>query len=353
MTTGGLIMDKNKLLSSLFLIIVFMTIVVFSCFLTSSLEYAVRDEKLVNNFLGPKAKSFKIIPEEDAADWPRALFEISEPHVISKSLDEFGSTVGIYISGSVDIVPDMKEGRFFNERDFTAGGKYAVVGEKILPATLAKNDKRFFIFENQEYEVIGVMKNRNANDWLGYRSYLNLKALTCNIDYLWINHFGIDAGDKTRTVYAQLKSGIEQEGMQFKNVSIEMIESPLLSVMRKKSFEIMMFSLVFVVFVVNTISVTGYWLDRKRLEIGVKKCCGANNYQIAFGIIKELLAIALFSFGSGIVLYGIISYALYRRIDFYFISLLMTMGIVVASSILTSVYPIIKTSKIEPVHMMR
>lgn len=346
-------MDKNKLLSSLFLIIVFMTIVVFSCFLTSSLEYAVRDEILVNNFLGPEAKSFKIIPEEDAANWPRALFEIPEHCVISKPLDILGSTVGIYISGSVDIIPEMKEGRFFNERDFAAGGKYAVVGEKILPDTLAKNDKRFYIFENQEYEVIGVMKNRNADDWLGYRSYLNLKALTGNIDYLWVDHFGIDAGDKTHTVYVQLKSGIEQEGMQFKSASIDMIESPLLSVMRKKSFEIMMFTLVFVIFAVNTISVTGYWLDRKRLEIGVKKCCGASSYQIAFGVIKEIMVIALFSFGCGMVLYAIISYALYRRIDLYFFSMLMTMGIVVASSILTSAYPIIKAAKIEPVHMMR
>src|SRR3712207_2843699 len=198
--------------------IIFITIVVFACFLTSSIQNAIQDEKLINNFLGTDTKWFNVEPLKDNIKWPKELFNMKGNYVISKPLDSNLSTIGLFISGKVNFVPEMKEGRFFNEKDFLHNNKCAVIGEKFSKNIKNKNGKRYCLIENKEYEVIGVMKYRRKFDCTGFRCYVNLKSVTENINLLWANDFGIDAGNNTESVYSQLKQSIKNKGFKFKEV---------------------------------------------------------------------------------------------------------------------------------------
>lgn len=343
----------RKYSSSIFLLTIFTSIVIFSCYLSTSIESVVKDQKLINHFMGDDSISFIITPAESATSWPQSLFDLPDDSIISKQLDDSGNLVGLYSTSDIKVEIEMREGRFFTKDDLVTREKIVVIGEELVEKTIKLEGKQYFPIGNENYEVIGILKNRRQDDWLGYRSYVNLMSLYDNINLLWVGNFGIDAGDSTDSVFLTLREAIEGEGFEVIQSSKELIQSPIERIMNDGKFTIFMFLFILFIFILNTISVTSYWIDYKTKEIGVKKGWGANNIHIAFDLLKDLLKITMISFVLGTLLYMLLSFAINQTIIIYFNSLFFSFFIIILSSILTTVIPIIKASKIQPIEMLR
>lgn len=77
---------------------------------------------------------------------------------------------GWYRQGEMEI-PNVTEGRFFTEEEMTKAVRYAVVGKNVLKDFVVEKDgKRTFTYENQTFEVIGVVGREghetSLDDWV-------------------------------------------------------------------------------------------------------------------------------------------------------------------------------------------
>jgi putative ABC transport system permease protein len=301
--------------------------------------------------MSSNAKSFKIMPSE-SNNWPQVLFDYTDEYIISKQLDSLGSLIGVFSNYEMTTVPEMEEGRFFSSHDFLNNEDYAVIGKNLLKDTKIIEGKRFYHIENKPYEVIGIIKYRKDYDWTGYRCYINLKSVIYNSNFLWTGNFGFDTKNDVEHAYQSFKESIEKEGFSVIDFKKE-VKSPLLRILNNIRFLLFVFVTILFIFIVNTVSVTTAWIESKYMELGVKKCFGANNIHICLDVVKKIFFIGVISFVIGVVVYSVLSLLLYNNIQIYFYSLAASFLITFITALLTSICPIIKSFKIEPVEMLR
>ncbi len=91
---------------------------------------------------------------------------------------------GWYYKGDFG-VPEITEGRFFTEEETETACEYAVVGKNVLEDFVEERDgKRFFTYNDQEFEVIGIVgregHDTTLDDWVFLPLQTVLERYGCN-----------------------------------------------------------------------------------------------------------------------------------------------------------------------------
>lgn len=344
-------MTTYKFRSSLFIIIIFLVIALFTCFITAAIEESVDSQRKSNNLLSSKSISFSISQQQNIKNNVKDLFNLQGNYLIYREgLDVNNNGYGIIFKGNLKTRPIIKEGRFFTEDDFSDKNKFIVIGEKLVPDTEQIGGKRYFTYENEYYQVIGIMKDDN---FYGKLFFINLNAVIAKNNFFIQGKFDIDAENNTIDLFNNLKKKLQDKNFVVTRQNTDKLISPLYKALSDKKIEIIMMIVGILTFVLDTVSVTIYWIDSRRQEIGIRKCMGGSNMKIATELLGELISLILISFFIGYILYILISFIVNKKIVFYFMSFLISLGIVLIAAIITSIVPIVKASKIEPAEMMR
>ena len=70
--------------------------------------------------------------------------------------------VGVYIKGKIKI-PSMAEGRYFDEVSSWSAQPYAVLGKEYEKDVFIKNGRKYYNYNNKDYEVLGIMGTKEEN----------------------------------------------------------------------------------------------------------------------------------------------------------------------------------------------
>lgn len=299
---------KSNMKNSFFIVALFFVLAIMSSLCISTLETAYRDN-VTKNLLFSKYACNLNIKNMQVEDFMEYLIFNFEDSAISKDI-----SIGAFEGEAVLIKnfdydsPRLIEGRFFSKEDFVSREPVMVANKTLVKhfGTINKNGNEYIFYNGVEYKLIGIMGYQDKDTIYDYKFYINLLPYLAsespeNIEDEW-------------SIYTEDKSDLLKVTNSLKqnlNTQIEFLDNEessnaLVSIIRDYNMVMITLVVLFIVLFLNTASISVYWIDSKRKEIGVRKAFGARNFQIIKRLILEYMFFALLSFLAGLIVYIII-----------------------------------------------
>ena len=202
---------------------------------------------------------------------------------------QVGTANGLYLTSTLNTVPQMKEGRFFTLEDFKDDTqKLAVVGASLSDNIVNINGKKTINLNGVNYDVIGIMGNEKLSNELNYKIFFNLNSLK-NSQPNYVPNSGWVLSSKTSLSTTLPSIQDKLKNYKFIYSDSEKKSSPLSSAFSVYSNRIIYSLTIFISIFVNIFIIIFLWFDGIVREIGVRKCFGANNANIYFLILKKFI----------------------------------------------------------------
>ncbi|QSX06265.1 hypothetical protein JYG23_02050 [Sedimentibacter sp. zth1] len=204
-------------------------------------------------------------------------------------------------------------GTFFVKDDFFKEDFKAVVGKNVLNSDscfLDKNEKIYFKFNNNNYEVIGVISS-NISNMLDNTVFVNLDSL--NIEFL--NKFIIDGTDNK--VIDKTVNSIKQEyNVDIISENNNFVERYIFNNVDKHILNIFMVIFISILIITLSMFILHYYSE----EIKVKRIIGISFKRIFFDLFKNILVLTLVNTILFVAVYTIIYYNVLQKIHLFFYS---------------------------------
>jgi putative ABC transport system permease protein len=191
----------------------------------------------------------------------------------------------------------LLSGRYISLEDVKKGNMVAVIGTDLIKCTYEKGGNKYINFTGEKYKVIGVGGRKDSSNIYNKVIYIPFKSISQNVKNtinddsqltIFLRKNGQSPINEARQLVKAIK-GIDENAVitqdTIDNVSIESYK------LRNTIIEVI---LILITGIINVINLSVFWiLDRKK-ELAVKKTFGANNYNIAYEIFKELFVLSLY-----------------------------------------------------------
>lgn len=284
------------------LIIIITTIFVFtSMMLMDHYTKIMSHQRISNNYYSENTVVFEGSFTEDAIDEIPAHFS-DNGLALYKTIDP-SEKLRVVISSDDFVHPDLTEGRFFQREDFFNETNYVVVGIKIFNQLEDEGGSRYYIHDDLEYEVIGVIcyeRDTMLDDTIFLAAnHKNISA---------IGYYSVDGTKKS-----EVNSFLENQTLIS---DIEIIEKEFVSAQRILGFQgldstmiIAVISIVFII-VFGYIVMVGFWIRKNHKEFFVRRMCGHKLHYIIVEFLKRLLI-----YNAIGVSLGLITYMVYKNFN--------------------------------------
>ena len=173
---------------------------------------------------------------------------------------------GIYGTGDVFSYTDyLEQGRFFSTEDYENEMPVAVIGAEMLDRTYVEDGIRYFGYQNQLYEVIGIFEKTDSE--LDNTVYLNLTNLLNHMEHHGLYY--LDGTDSkvieqvwdTMKEYAEGKYTISEVAYEGETYGLNQMNDTLL--------------FCAVMAILLNLIVTGiFFVTRKKYTVAIQKMCG-------------------------------------------------------------------------------
>jgi putative ABC transport system permease protein len=257
----------------------------------------------------------------------------------------------------------LLEGRYYSITEVTDGAKVALVGIELKKDTFRENNNVYINISGEKYRVVGIIGFKGKPSMWDSRLFMPLLSLPKSAkDNISNGSFSGVIYDSTGNTDVKLQrllsltkksypkadvSGVSELGVM-DVISHVASNTDMLFVIGFLSY------IVSLIYAVNTIS---FWIEERRHEIGIRKAFGYSNMQIISLIFKEMLCIAAISFVVALIAQIIISsfadkmfkYSMGLKLE----NILGGVVIILITAILTSVWPVAKSLKVQPVEAMK
>lgn len=220
----------------------------------------------------------------DITDLPDADFMIYK--FLSEELGE--SIRGVYGTKDVfGLTEYIQKGRFFKDDDYANKTTTAVIGNSILPMTIMENGKRYYLYNQEKFEVIGIFKETGTE--LDEITYLNLTSLLLEPDNKGLYY--IDAKDKEiiQNVLDHLKMNAQGK---YETMDVA-YESTITYELGKGNNTLMIFSVLASIFCLFITTI--FFVIHQRYTVAIKKLCGMTKKNIIFEYGRNMAATVLLS----------------------------------------------------------
>lgn len=182
----------------------------------------------------------------------------------------------------------ISEGRFFDGTDFEEKRKVAVVGSEAEDSLFEENGRRYYGYDGNKYEVIGIFRETKTDlDKVVYLNLLSLSEAQTNDGIYFID--GPNEEKNMKCVNEVLSSDVGAKEVHYENKQEDM------NIIHKIKF-----ILAIVAAFCNLVMISIYFAGKQKYKIAVMKLCGLRDLEIAFGYLKKLTAVVVLAFLSGI-----------------------------------------------------
>ncbi|MBU5294206.1 ABC transporter permease [Anaerosalibacter bizertensis] len=115
--------------------------------------------------------------------------------------------------------------------------------------------------------------------------------------------------------------------------------------------------MLYIAAIIQSIVTMMFWIQSMKFEVGLRKAMGHTNFQISRLIYGEIFVLTLFSFAVSIFIQSIFNLFMTNisgyDISLKFQNLVLGIAVVVITSLIVSVYPILKSFKVQPTEAMK
>ncbi|WP_181150887.1 ABC transporter permease [Paenibacillus sp. PCH8] len=208
--------------------------------------------------------SIFFIPDESML-WDWRDINIGQQFTLFKELQTGSRNIRAIYFDNQTYVPQMVEGRFFRKEDFYDKEKLAVVGKEIQRSELKyKNGKLYYIYNNDEFEVIGTMGASHLTE-IDKTILLSMNGLSSD-ENRETGIFVLSASDLSSVTKTKL---LDADGVKVPIHLFERGEYGAQSYANSDIYNVILKIIVFVLVSFSSVIFTVSWIKKQRSEIRV------------------------------------------------------------------------------------
>lgn len=365
---------KTRKLTTFFVMFGFIVAMLMVSF-NISFTWALREEENILEKLGPPnnyifyftSKGSEHIPKEDiTATLEEQLDNYTGAYLTDFYMNLDKAEVTEYFQTSAEWFGKesrwrypLLEGRYYTRKEMLEGKNVALIGKNLKK--YMNDDGKTIDIQGESYEVLGIVGV--ANQPLEWDMYLFLPILS--LPEMGEKQFHSDGGQII--VYSSKKDILKQidkfidagkkKWIKFETSEPEALQKRKISLIDLDSDFFLITIIVYIAAISQAMAIMGFWIDSMRFEIGIRKAIGHTDLQIGKLIYSEIFTITLLSYVFSIIIQAIINLFV-KMASGVLITLRvenLTIGliIIIFTSLITSVYPILKSLKVQPTEAMK
>ncbi len=272
---------------------------------------------------------------------------------------------------------ELKEGRFFSEREQQNNAKVVVLGSEIRDkffgdkSAIGKNIK----IDKQNFKVVGVF-DKQGNSFIFnqdnqvYIPYVTAQKILQGIDYLHVLRLKASNRDSIPFIQTQIEHILRKshniDDPKNDDFSIRTQEQSLNTLNTvTQGLTIFLAAIAGISLIVGGVGIMNMMLvlvTRRTREIGLRKAIGAKKSNIIIQFLIETVLITVFGGIIGILLGVLISFIISFIIQYLgynwdflisFISVVLAFSISIIVGIIFGLYPSIKAANLNPIEALR
>lgn len=284
-------------------------------------------------------------------------------NIDNAGVDNYFSASAEWFYGDTKWHYPIYEGRYYTSNEIKSGAKVILVGSNIKKYVQEKDGQSFIKIFGEQYKVIGVVGFKGGKSLWDSRLFLPLTSLPKLASQT------IEAGIGSFVIYnangnTQGEIGkIELKAKEFypkaaiSNIKEIGSENMISNIASNLDMLLIIGILGYIVSLIYAVNMVSFWIEQRRYEIGVRKAFGHTNYSIASLIFQEMLGISLLALILGFIIQTILSFFTKEIMGYtmtlYIQNIFVGLVAIVFTAILTSVWPVLKSLKIQPVEAMK
>lgn len=307
------IIKKSLTLFVIFFIISLIFLVVFN-FIESMRDSLIKNNALFSNkfirfqlqninsdFTGTNL--FKIISSEDGIVLGRGI-------TIERDDKSNFEGTEIYFNKNTYNKPPILNGRFFEQNDFEKDTHLVVIGKGLTDLLISKENKRYLIYNNIYYEVIGIIGYKNKSSVYDDSFFMNLSQASLNNEknlgsVIWkFDNINMNQDNSLNNIYKKL-SKIDSR-IQISKVDNSNVFNPLRESLKINKSIIIIFIILLLVIFLDIINFSLQWAYSYKKEIGVRKAYGGTTTNIIIRFVKSYQIISIVACIIAILVYTIL-----------------------------------------------
>lgn len=308
---------------SLFLVVIYMALSATSLFIAKISDDVQLNIKLSNGFISDEA-----IYCSASNISRKQVVHFAELHHNSQLTIQFpwidSETYAIYSANKAE--PPMKNGRYFDINEYSCSDKLAVVGQNLLGRINNENNEQTIYINNQKFLVTGVMGSENISP-IDSRIFVNAGSVITDSPEEFM--FILDNGDDSNDLFSEFLRYLGKNYLSVSRIANDSVGASDVLLMIAKESQI--FILIMACFSLSTIAVSIEWLDRKKMQIAVKRLIGIQPHMIWRELILQYACFVTAGLLLGILL-GIRTIHS-TRFDLLLFSLALSIGLSFLSSL--------------------
>ncbi|MDO5291744.1 MAG: ABC transporter permease [bacterium] len=330
------------------------------------MEYAPPDGLMFNSKLEVEEKvelSDLLKPMEQLKEGTGVIFNGLMVNVDGRGVDTYTSVSAEWFQDDTVWHYPIMEGRYYTTEEIKNSEKVIVVGKDILNNTYLKNAKKYIKIMDEEYLVIGVVGFKGKRSLWDSRVFMPVTALP---EY---TENDITDGDfdcifytSDKTSESEINTYIKELKTEFPNYSVSALheletDNVVDNIMVSMDILFIISMLGYVVSLMYSVNMVSFWIAKRQFEISVRKAFGYTNKAIGKMIFKEMFGLCLLSFVIATMIQGIVSIGMNSisnyTLKLYHQNIIVGLVVVLFTAFLTSIWPIVKTLKIQPIEVIK
>lgn len=206
--------------------------------------------------------------------------------------------------------PNIISGRTFSKEDFQNKTNTILISEELINKCINQNGKKYYLYDTNYFEVIGVYKKSNNpinQDAIAYfnLSTKNLKTINVIYDNYIYGNFQIDADRNTPRIVKEIDNylGVKVTRSNIDNTFIDKLQKTLSA----QGISIIPIILIMLLILLNSINIASNWIENRKKEITIRRLVGATNNKIAFMLFKDFMLLITLSYIPALLISVVIS----------------------------------------------
>ena len=238
-----------------------------------------------------------------------------------------------------------------------------LIGKRLQKYVEEENGEKYIGIEGTRYKVLGMVGFKDKDSLWDSRLFMPITSLPDkeldNLESVSFNCVIYNDKNVVAENMELLKQGFTQK---FDNVEIENIgkletDNVTEQIVENPDNILLMGILGYLVAVVYAINIVALWMEKRRKEMGVRKAFGYSNLSITKLIMCEMAGLTflgcIIGLGIQFLLKLFISHILDYDLTIYISNVVISVGIIAITTLLTSIWPIMKIMKIQPVEIVK
>jgi len=257
----------------------------------------------------------------------------------------------------------LLEGRYYTSDEIKNESKVIILGKELKKYVEEKNGKEYVSIKKKEYSVIGYVGFKGKRSLWDSRIFIPAMTLLSDLN----QNYGYDGFSailySNKKVINNNVNRLEKfYKNKYKNVEVNNVgkiknDNIIEDIISSVDNVLVLAILGYLIAIMFTISIVSMWIDKRKYEIAVRKAFGYSNKDIMVLIFYEISGLLFIAMIFALIIQFILGLYFDEILGYttkiFIQNIIVSFFTIIVTTLITMIFPILKTFKIQPAQIVK